>query len=104
MTKLPKAYFKEKVEGTIVLFYGDIEPLLDEYLPKFFQVNMQDVGFDEQHPMYDALYWFVVSWLVSMDFAEYGTSPRGAWLTEEGEQFKEYILSTKDPITHLVYD
>jgi len=95
--------FKEKIENTDMLCYGDIEPHLDTYLPKFFSVDIKDVGFDEKHPMNNLEFWFVVSWLNRMGFIDYGTSPRGAWLTSEGETFKKYILSVKNPVTKIIY-
>jgi hypothetical protein len=94
---------KEKIENTDALFYGELEYYLDEYLPKFFSVEVKDVGFNEKHPMNNLEFWFTVSWLVRMDYLEYGTSPRGAWLTEEGEEFKKYVLSNKEPISKLVH-
>lgn len=97
----PLEAWTEKIEETDALFYGELEHYLDEYLPKFFSVEVGDVGFNKEHPLNNALFWFVVSWLVRMDFLEYGTSPRGAWLTDEGKLFKKYVLSTKEPITHL---
>ena len=95
--------FKEMIEGTDALFYGELEYLLDEYLPKFFSVEVKEVGFDEKHTMNNLEFWFTVSWLVRMNCLEYGTSPRGAWLTEKGNRFKKYILSNKKPITNLVH-
>lgn len=95
--------FREKIEDTDMLCYGDIEPHLDAYLPKFFAVEVKEVGFNDEHSMNTLEFWFVVSWLVKMDFLEYGTSPRGAWLTREGQEFKNYVLSTPKPITNIIY-
>jgi len=89
---------REKLEESGLLFYGEMEYFLDEYLPKFFEVDVKSVGFNEEHPMNNLQFWFTVSWLTKMGFLEYGTSPRGAWLTEDGKRFKEYILSTPEPI------
>lgn len=96
--------FREMIFDTDALFYGELEHYMDEYLPKFFSVNVNDVGFDHEHSMNNFQFWMTVSWLVRMDCLEYGTSPRGAWLTEKGEKFKKYVLETKRPITHLVYE
>lgn len=105
MTKLieVKEEWKDKLYDTDALFYGELEFYLDEYLPKFFSVGVSDVAFTKDHKMNDALFWFTVSWLVSMNFLDYGTSPRIAWLTEEGKKFKEYVLETPDPITRLLH-
>lgn len=94
---------KEMVENSHALFYGELECHLDTYLPEFFSVDVKDVGFDDNHPMNNALFWFTVSWLVEMDCLEYGTSPRGAWLTDKGEEFKTYVLTTEKPITNLIH-
>lgn len=99
-----KEEWKSLIKDTNALFYGELEYHLDIYLPKFFSVEVSDVGFDDNHPLNDALFWFVVSWLVHMDMLEYGVSPRGAWLTKEGEEFKQYVLSTEKPITSLLHD
>lgn len=99
-----KETFKEMIQDTDALFYGELEFLLDKYLPKFFSVEVSDVGFNKDHPMNNLEFWFTVSWLVRMDCLEYGTSPRGAWLTEKGEEFKKYVLSVKEPITKLIYE
>lgn len=100
---MEKEQLKEMIENTDALFYGELEYYLDEYLPKFFSVEVKDVGFDEKHPMNNLEFWFTVSWLVRMDCLEYGTSPRGAWLTEKGKALKQYVLSTKDPIQSLIH-
>ena len=47
-------------------------------------------------------FWFVVSMLVKMDMLEYGTSPRGAWLTDDGKEFRKYCLENEQPITNLL--
>ena len=91
------------IQDTDALFYGELEYYLDEYLPKFFSVEVKEVGFNDEHPMNNLEFWFTVSWLVRMDCLEYGTSPRGAWLTEKGKEFKKYVSSTKKPIAELLH-
>jgi len=94
--------WKNKLQDTNCLFYGELEFYLDTYIKKFFSVDVKDVGFNEEHPMNNLEFWFVVSMLVHMDMLEYGTSPRGAWLTEEGEKFKEFCLKEDNPITKIL--
>ena len=94
--------WKNELENTNCLFYGELEYYLDEYIKKFFSVEVKDVGFNEDHPMNNLEFWFVVSMLVKMDMLEYGTSPRGAWLTDEGILFKKYCLETENPISELL--
>lgn len=99
MNKLELA---KKVGNSSLLFYGELDYLLDSYMKKFFSVEIKEVGFDDNHEMNTLEFWFTVSWLNEMDFVEYGTSPRGAWLTESGKSFKKYVLENVSPITSLV--
>lgn len=103
MTPQQHLEWKEILQNSDALFYGELEYYLDEYLPKFFSVEVKDVGFDQKHQMNDLQFWFTVSWLHQMGCLEYGTSPRGAWLTEKGKELKEYVLKTENPITKILY-
>ena len=100
-TKKQKEKWAELLENTDCLLYGELEFYLDQYLKDFFRVEVKDVGFDDNHPMNNLPFWFVVSMLVKMDMLEYGTSPRGAWLTEDGKLFKQYCLTQEKPISEL---
>ena len=91
----------EKIQNTDCLFYGELEFYLDKYIKRFFSVEVKDVGFDDNHEMNNLEFWFVVSMLVSAGMLEYGTSPRGAWLTEDGKEFKKYCIETEQPISRL---
>ncbi len=93
----------EKLQDTNGLFYGELEFYLDSYIKKFFSVEVRDVGFEEKHPMNNLEFWLVVSMLVKMDMLEYGTSPRGSWLTEDGKKFREFCLTEENPITVLAH-
>lgn len=95
--------WKELLENTDCLFYGELEYHLDSYIKKFFSVDVKDVGFEESHSLNTVEFWLVVSMLVKMDMLEYGTSPRGAWLTEDGKEFKKYCLSENQPFTKLIH-
>lgn len=44
-------------------------------------------------PDFSVAYWLFLSELIRMDLAEYGTSPRGAWLTSNGERFRRLFLA-----------
>lgn len=81
------------------LFYGEFEDYLTEFLQRVFTKDLKDYGFDESLPNdFQVAYWSILSELVKLDLAEYGTSPRGAWLTEDGERFKRIIVGTKNAI------
>lgn len=101
MENVKQKEWAEKLQDTDCLFYGELEYYLDKYIKKFFSVEVGDVGFDENHEMNNLEFWFVVSMLVKMDMLEYGTSPRGAWLTDDGKEFKKYCLETDEPISKL---
>ncbi len=102
MNNTQKEKWAELLQDTNCLFYGELEYHLDKYIKKFFSVFVKDVGFDDNHAMNTLEFWFVISMLVKMDMLEYGTSPRGAWLTEDGELFKKYCLETDEPISNLI--
>ena len=103
MNNTQEQKWKELLHDTDCLFYGELEHHLDEYIKKFFSVQVPEVGFEKNHEMNNLVFWFVVSMLERMDMLEYGTSPRGAWLTEDGELFKKYCLKTDKPITKLLH-
>lgn len=37
--------------------------------------------------------WLLINFLAHQDMIEYGTSPRGAWLTKRGEALREFLCS-----------
>lgn len=104
-------WLAERLEDSSWLFYGEFEEYLNLFLKEIFSKELRDIGFDEaQRNDFQVAYWSVLSELVSLDFAEYGTSPRGAWLTPDGERFKRIVLELTDAIpraakfTHLKYN
>jgi hypothetical protein len=80
------------------LFYGDLDVHFDGFLKKVFSRELREWGFDELPAEFDLPYWLLVSELVALDLVEYGTSPRGAWLTPEGERFKKIVMENKNAI------
>lgn len=49
--------------------------------------------------------WFLINDLMGADILEYGTSPRGGWLTEKGKLIKEYVdTKTVDELYEVVTD
>lgn len=75
---------------TQLVFYGE----LDDILPTAMAIvlKMKDLkiftdGSDipPEIGMTQLEYWLVLSLLLELDCIEYGTSPRGAWLTDTGE-------------------
>ena len=85
------------------LFYGEFEVYLNSFLKSIFQKELKDFGFDEKLPNdFQVAYWSVLSELKKLNLVDYGTSPRGAWLTEEGERFKRVILENDNAIQEAV--
>lgn len=82
------------------LFYGDLEEHFTPMLKTVFSHELKEFGFDEIEigPYFDLAYWLLLSELVALDLVEYGTSPRGAWLTPEGERFKKLVMENEDAI------
>lgn len=80
------------------LFYGELDNILPYFLKNMFRFEFRDYGFGkvEMTDEFEAQYWLVLSELVRINLAEYGTSPRGAWLTPDGERFKKIILENPD--------
>jgi len=50
-------------------------------------------------PDFAVAYWLFISELTALNLYEYGTSPRGGWLTDAGEMFKKIILENEDAIS-----
>ncbi len=90
-------FLSEVLDDSCWLFYGELDELLPDFLEDVFSHELKDHGFGdskmEEH--FYLPYWLVLSEMVRLDLAEYGTSPRGAWLTEKGKKFKEIL--TKYP-------
>ncbi len=90
------------------LFYGEFDEYLQSFFSGIFQEELSHYGFNESLSNdFQVAYWSVLSELVKLDLAEYGTSPRGAWLTPNGEKFKEIITGNPKAIplaTNLIYE
>ena len=94
------AWLADLLEDSPLLFYGELEELLDKFLPRLFAYDFPAYGFGSV-PMTDdfaTAYWLFVSWACRADLLEYGTSPRGAWLTDKGKRFKQIIQDYEHPI------
>ena len=100
-----------KLEDSAWLFYGEFEQYLNVFIKQVLQKDFKDFGFDQTLPNnFQVAYWSVLSELTDLDFYEYGTSPRGGWLTKDGERFKKIVLGIDDAIvkaadvTYLKYN
>jgi hypothetical protein len=87
-------------EGTAFGFgYGTGEPHILRALKSFFDA----FGVDDRPNSYSyekleeavtaPVAWLLINRLCQLDIIEYGTSPRFAWLTKEGEALREFIAT-----------
>lgn len=93
-------FLAEILEKSRWLFYGDLDAYMDNFLKIVFGRELKEWGFEEEsmQPDFALAYWLCLSELIALDLAEYGTSPRGSWLTPTGERFKALILKHEDAI------
>jgi len=86
------------------LFYGDLDEHFTTFVKKVFTHKFSEYGFEEvkMEPDFAVAYWLFLSELVRLDLAEYGTSSRGAWLTERGERFKSLIIENNDALSEAL--
>lgn len=82
------------------LFYGDLEEHFDIFLRTVFSHELKEWGFGDvkMSPDFTVAYWLLISELNRLGLVDYGTSPRGAWLTEKGEKFKKLVMKNNDAI------
>ena len=94
------AWLADVLEESHLLFYGELYDYLDTFLTRVFSHELSDYGFGKVPMTHDfaTAYWLFVSWAVEADLIEYGSSPRGAWLTEKGKRFKRIIQGYAHPI------
>lgn len=79
------------------LFYGELDQILPPYIKKIFSQDLSYWGWNEEKDdEFEAVYWLILSELIRLNLAEYGTSPRGAWLTPDGERFKRIVQENPD--------
>ena len=96
-----KEFLAEIINKSHWLFYGELDALLDPFVLKVFEHEFKDYGFEDvkMDDTFATAYWLFLSELVALRLAEYGTSPRGAWLTPDGERFKALCLEHKDALS-----
>lgn len=93
-------FLEEILNKASWLFYGDLEETFDDFVKKVFQHEFSEYGFEKikMEKEFAIAYWMFLSELCRLDLAEYGTSPRGAWLTEKGKRFKKLIMEEEETI------
>jgi hypothetical protein len=100
---MEKEYIKwlaDILEESHWLFYGEFEVYLNEFLKQIFQKEFNEIGYNEKLPNdFQVAYWSVISEMEFLYLFEYGTSPRGGWLTEKGKKFKEIIMNNENALS-----
>lgn len=97
-------FFFEVLNAAAWLFYGDLDEHFGDFVARVFDgleehasgppsfgrfgFNSHEQSFTPLASDFAVAYWLFLSELVRLDLAEYGTSPRGAWLTEDGKRFR----------------
>ena len=101
MEKEDLEFMAEIVERSHWLLYGDLEENFSTFIKKVFEHDFKEYGFGDikMEPDFAVAYWLLISELTSLNLYEYGTSPRGGWLTEQGIRFKKIILENEDAIS-----
>jgi len=101
MKKEDLIFLADMLENSHLLFYGELEYYLDKFLKRVFEHDFREYGFEEIKMSDDfaTAYWLIISWFEKEELVEYGTSPRGCWLTEKGKRFKKIIIENETPIT-----
>lgn len=100
-------FWNRTLEDATWLLYGDLDEHFTAFADSVFSrmeerdglpPSFSPFGFTSGvsllplEPTYAVAYWLFLSELVRLDFASYGTSPRGAWLTEDGVRFRRIFL------------
>lgn len=77
------------------LFYGELDALFPAFVQRVFTHDFADYGF-RNVPMdadFALSYWLFLSELSRLGLVDYGTSPRGAYLTPDGKRFRDMLLA-----------
>lgn len=88
--------------------YGTGEEHIIGALHSFFAA-MKDgrtYSYREMEPLLGpAVCWFVINALCGADILEYGTSPRGGWLTDKGERLRTFMMKcTVDQLCNICFE
>lgn len=103
-----EAFLDETLRDAHWLFYGDLDEYFAEFVCSIFgrlderpsnPPSFSPFGFTDGVQMekdYAVAYWLFLSELCMLGLAEYGTSPRGAWLTPAGVRFRRIVMERRD--------
>jgi hypothetical protein len=107
MTKTLDENFIDWEGNTFGFGYGSGEPHTIPALKRFFELCQENGAYDYQLlecELSPTVAWLLINILASdrISVLEYGTSPRYAWLTDEGAALKKFFASkTPDELVSL---
>lgn len=93
MSKTDQEYFADWEAYAFGYGYGSGEDHVIPLLQKFISL-IPDGVYDYrllEKELGGPVTWLLINALCRVDIIEYGTSPRGGWLTEQGRSLKKYL-------------
>ena len=93
-TKSPEDYFRDWESHVFGHGYGSGDPHIIGALHRFFEAVPPDGLYDYvvlEAALGATVAWLLIDKLIRADAIEYGTSPRYAWLTKDGEALRAFI-------------
>ena len=96
MSKSLEDYFIDWESTAIGFGYGSGEPFTIPALHRFMELCPREGCYRYEvleECLGGAIFWLLVSVLCKAQILEYGTSPRAAWLTNEGRSLRDFVLS-----------
>jgi hypothetical protein len=107
MTKTIEQHFTDWESHVFGYGYGTGEEFIIPALRQFLELCARTENGGYHHEKLSAVLtptvaWLLINILCDADIIEYGTSPRGGWLTSKGQRLKEFVLArTVDELLEL---
>lgn len=98
MTKTIEQNFTDWEADTFGFGYGTGEAFIIPALRKFLELCNRGPSCGYHHSDLEgelggAVAWLLINALCDVDIIDYGTSPRGGWLTSKGMRLREFVLA-----------
>ncbi len=94
MTKTQDQYFVDWESFAFGFGYGTGEPHLIPVIKDFLEhlASKRPYDYREIEAKFGPVVgWMMINKMCELDVIEYGTSPRGGWLTEHGQRLADYV-------------
>ena len=105
MKKTAEEHFADWEAHAFGYGYGSGEEFILCALRQFFELCPAEGGYDYvllESRLGGAVAWLLINVLCKVNALDYGTSPRGAWLTPEGRALRDFVLArTVDELVAL---